>query len=52
MDPVLSVKDIPGPVLDFRGLDDKSGTRINALVRTKGGLFAKDRQQMIGYSIK
>lgn len=53
MDPVFSVKDIPGPVLDFRGSrDDRQEKRINALVRTKGGLFAKDRQQMIGYSIQ
>lgn len=53
MDPAVSVKDIPGPVLDFSGRrDDRQGTRINTLVRTKGGLFAKDRQQMISYSIQ
>ncbi len=48
-----NIKDIPGPVLDFQLLrQDKSGAQILTLVRTQGGLFAKDRQQVMTYSVK
>lgn len=52
LDPVWSVKDIAGPVIDFRYIQDGSGRRVSALVRTKGGLFSKDRQQMMIYGLK
>jgi outer membrane protein assembly factor BamB len=52
LDPVWSVKDIAGPVIDFRYGRDGSGSRISALVRTKGGLFTRDRQQMMIYGLK
>lgn len=48
-----NIKDIPGAVLDFQLLrQDKSGSRILTLVRTKGTLFTKDRQQVMSYSVK
>ncbi len=48
-----NIKDIPGAVLDFQLLQpDKSGTQILTLVRTKGSLFTKDRQQVMSYSVK
>ncbi len=53
LDPVWSMKDIPGPVLDFRVLQQgQAGARVSALVRTKGSLFTKDRQQVMVYSVK
>lgn len=53
LDPVWSIKDIPGPVFDFRFMQqEQSGVRINALVKTKGGLFSKDRQQVMSYLVK
>jgi hypothetical protein len=53
LDPVWNIKDIPGPVFDFRVVShDQPGTRVNALVRTKGSLFTKDRQQLIIYSVR
>jgi hypothetical protein len=48
-----NIKDIPGAVLDFQLLrQEKGGAQILTLVRTKGGLFAKDRQQVMSYSVK
>ncbi len=48
-----NIKDIPGVVLDFQLLrQDKTGAQIITLVRTKGSLFAKDRQQVMNYSVK
>ena len=48
-----NIKDIPGAVLDFQLLrSDKGGTQILTLVRTKGSLFTKDRQQVMSYSVK
>jgi hypothetical protein len=52
LDPLWSIKDIPGPVFDLRFTPDPAGVRINALVRTKGGLFTKDRQQVMIYSVR
>jgi hypothetical protein len=52
LDPVWSVRDIAGPVVDFRYGRDASGSRVSALVRTKGGLFTKDKQQMMIYGLK
>jgi hypothetical protein len=52
LDPVWSVKDIAGPVIDLRYGRDGSGSQVSALVRTKGGLFTKDRQQMMIYGLK
>jgi hypothetical protein len=48
-----SVKAIPGAVLDFALLPDAGGgARIITLVQAKGGLFTKDRQQVMSYSVK
>jgi hypothetical protein len=48
-----NIKDIPGAVLDFQLLrTDKGGTQVLTLVRTKGGLFSKDRQQVMSYSMQ
>jgi FG-GAP-like repeat len=48
-----NIKDIPGAVLDYQLLrQDKSGSQILTLVRTKGTLFTKDRQQVMSYSVK
>ena len=48
-----NIKDIPGAVLDFQFLrPDKGGTQILTLVRTKGSLFTKDRQQVMSYSMQ
>lgn len=48
-----NIKDIPGAVLDFQLLrTDKGGTQILTLVRTKGSLFTKDRQQVMSYSMR
>ena len=48
-----NIKDIPGAVLDFQLLrPGKGGTQILTLVRTKGSLFTKDRQQVMSYSVK
>ena len=48
-----NIKDIPGAVLDFQLLrQDRSGAQLLALVRTKGSLFTKDRQQVMSYSVK
>jgi hypothetical protein len=53
LNPVWSIKEIPGPVYDFRlAQHDQPGTTVSALVRTKGGLFTKDRQQLILYSVR
>lgn len=52
MDPAGSIKEIPGAIFDFRSIpEDRSGIRINALVRTKGGVFTKDRQQVMSYTL-
>jgi hypothetical protein len=48
-----NIKDIPGAVLDFQLLRPATGgTQILTLVRTKGSLFTKDRQQVMSYSVK
>jgi hypothetical protein len=48
-----NIKDIPGAVLDFQLLrQDRSGAQLLTLVRTKGGLFTKDRQQVMSFSVK
>jgi len=48
-----NIKDIPGAVLDFQLLRPDTGrTQILTLVRTKGNLFTKDRQQVMSYSMK
>jgi hypothetical protein len=47
-----NIKDIPGPVLDFQLLQQDKNVRILSLVRTQGGLFTKDRQQVLTYSVK
>ena len=52
LDPVWSLKDIPGPVYDFFWMKDASALRISALVKTKGGLLSKDVQQMLLFSVR
>ncbi len=53
LDQRWNIKDIPGAVLDFQLLrQDKGSAQVLALVRTKGNLFAKDRQQVMSYSVK
>jgi hypothetical protein len=53
LDPVWSIKEIPGPVFDFRlEPGGKQGTRVDALVRTKGSIFTRDRQQVMIYSAR
>ena len=47
-----TVRDIPGAVLDFQLLRQESGAQILALVRTKGNLFTRDRQQVMSYSVR
>jgi FG-GAP-like repeat len=48
-----NIKDIPGAVLDFQLLrSDKGRTQVLTLVRTKGNLFTKDRQQVMSYLVK
>lgn len=53
LDPSWSIKDIPGPVHDFIVAERAGGgSRISVVVRTKGSLFSKDRQQVMSYSIR
>ncbi len=52
LDPAWSVKDIPGPVYDFRFIKNTAGLQISALVRTKGSLFSKDFQQVLLFTLK
>ena len=52
LDTVWSNKGVPGPVYDFRALPSGQGAGIAALVRTKGGLFTKDQQQVMTFTIK
>lgn len=53
LDQRWNIKDIPGPVLDFQvRRQAKAGTQILTLVRTKGSLFSKDRQQVMSYAIQ
>lgn len=53
LDPVWSVRDIAGPVIDFRTtMPDAAGTKVTALVKTKGSVFTKDRQQVMIYSVR
>ncbi len=52
LDPAWGIKDIAGPVLDLRYAGSASGGRFFALVKTKGGLFTKDVQQMMIYGLK
>jgi hypothetical protein len=53
LDSVWSIKDLPGPVLDFQLKRQSNGTaQIFVLVKTKGGLFSRDRQQVMIFSLK
>jgi hypothetical protein len=53
LDPRWTVKDITGAALDVQILrQDKGAAQILVLVRTKGNLFTKDRQQVMSYSVK
>ena len=48
-----NVKDIPGPVLDFRLVrQEKGAVQIYALVKIPGGLFKKDKVRVMKYSVK
>jgi len=53
LDQRWNIKDIPGAVLDLQLIkQDKGAAQILTLVRTKGSLFTKDRQQVMSYSVK
>ncbi len=53
LDQVWSAKDIPGPVIDFQMIQSvKGGAQILALVKVKGGIFSKDHQQVMTFSLK
>jgi hypothetical protein len=53
LDSIWSYKDLPGPVLDFQLLrQPNSNAQIVALVKIKGGLFSRDRQQLMIFSLK
>jgi hypothetical protein len=53
LDSVWSIKDLPGPVLDVQlQRQSNSNAQIFALVKIKGGLFSKDRQQVMIFSLK
>jgi hypothetical protein len=53
LDEAWGVKDLPGPVLDFQVIrQDQTGAQIIALVKIKGGLFTKEREQVMIFSVK
>jgi len=52
LDQVWGVKDLPGPVLDIQLIKKATEAQIVALVKTKGGLFTKDREQVMTFSMK
>lgn len=48
-----TIKEIPGPVFDLSfGQKKGPGSRVYVLVKTKGNLFTKDRQQLMSYILK
>ena len=52
LDKTWSVKELPGPVIDFQLLRFAQGAQIFALIKTKGGLFSKDHQEVMIFSLK
>ncbi len=49
----LSIKDVPGLVLDLQALRESGGdVRIAALVFASGGLFKSDTVRLISYAVK
>jgi hypothetical protein len=53
LDQAWSIKDLPGPVLDFQVIrQDKAAAQIVTLVKINGGLFTKDREQVMIFSLK
>jgi hypothetical protein len=53
LDQAWGIKDLPGPVLDFQVIRrDQAAAQIVALVKIKGGLFTKDREQVMIFSVK
>jgi hypothetical protein len=53
LDQAWGIKDLPGPVLDFQVIrQDKAAAQIVTLVKIKGGLFTKDREQVMIFSVK
>jgi len=52
LDMTWSVKELPGPVIDFQLLRQAQGAQIFALIKTKGGLFSKDHQEVMIFSLK
>lgn len=54
LDNVWSVKDIPGIVLDTSaaGQGSAGGSQIRALVRDSGGLFTKQKERVIIFTLK
>jgi hypothetical protein len=53
LDQVWGIKDLPGPVLDVQVIKkDKALAQIVALVKAKGGIFTKDREQVMIFSMK
>jgi hypothetical protein len=53
LDQMWSAKELPGPVLDIQLIRQANGAaQVLAMVRTKGGLFSKDRQEVMTFSLK
>jgi hypothetical protein len=53
LDQAWGIKDLPGPVLDFQVIRrDQAAAQIVTLVKIKGGLFTKDREQVMSFSVK
>lgn len=47
-----TVKDVPGAVPDFQIVRQETGANILALVKTPGGLFAKDKYSVLTFMAK
>jgi hypothetical protein len=48
-----SAKDLAGPVLDYHvARQAEGGAAVLALVRVPGGLFGKDKYQVVTYEVK
>jgi len=53
LDEAWGIKDLPGPVLDFQVIrKDQAAVQIITLIKIKGGLFSKDREQVMVFSVK
>ncbi len=53
LDQAWGIKDLPGPVLDFSvAPQDRSTAKIIALVKINGGIFTKEREQVMIFSVQ